>query len=36
MDFRELLDHRRSTRTYTGEPVTREQLALVLERVGLL
>lgn len=31
MDFRELLDHRRSTRAYTGEPVTREQLDLMLE-----
>lgn len=31
MDFQELLNHRRSTRAYTGVPVTREQLDLMLE-----
>ncbi len=31
MQFNELLDHRRSTRAYTGEPVTREELETMLE-----
>lgn len=30
MDFNELLDHRRSTRAYTGEPVTRAELDTML------
>lgn len=31
MDFQTLLEHRRSTRAYTGEPVTRAQLDAMLE-----
>ena len=30
MQFNEILDHRRSTRAYTGEPVTREELDCML------
>ena len=30
MNFNEMLDHRRSTRAYTGEPVTRAELDAML------
>ena len=36
MDFKNLLEHRRSTRAYTGEPVTRAQLDAMLESMTVM